>query len=790
MRTADLVFLMHFCAFGCWSQSTLSHRIGVRTVNGVGQLYDRQTGSPFTARGNNFIRLASQTQADGIQGIFHSTFNVGAYDAAGAESALSQMQGDGYNTVRVFTNGCCVSNTDATQTGINSAYVSNLVDFLLRAKQHRIFVILTGDDLPRFGIYWQLATTNCCAQFAAWNMEELSQGGVTAFRRFWGDLVAELIRQDAPLDAILSYDIKNEIYFDGDQPPLSLGAGSVTAANGTTYDMGSPVSKQALMDDGLVYLVNQVREAIMAIDPTALVDGSFFWPATPNPARIGDPRLIQPLPAMNTSELDFVDLHAYPDAGLTLQRLSQNYQLSAWTQSKPIIMGEFGGQISDYSSSASAASVFQHWQVGSCSLQFSGWLLWTWDLVDSSNAYWTALSGNGEIDNALKPFTRPDACQAGAYLGQNLALGATTSASNTWTGTSPGSGGPMLAIDGNVSTFWNSGGFPPQWIEIDLPVPSIVSGVRLTVDQFPSGPTVHDLYVQSEAGGQPQVVTEFSGTTQDQQVLTWTPSRPLVGVTSVRVTTVSSPSFVAWREIEILSGDSGQPTISSVVNGASFDAAITPGSWVTIYGTGLAASSRLWQASDFNGAELPTVLDGVRVSIDGAAASVYYISPTQLNVQAPAPIHTGQTVAVTVARDNVQVAASAKAESKAYDPALFAYTAAGSLYVAAVFPDGTVVGDPSKTSGTRGASPGDYVSLYGTGFGASPSGVVINSPTALSNPVVSVGGQAATVKYAGLVGAGLFQINIVVPDLPVGDYPVAIQFQGATATTSPSIPIR
>jgi uncharacterized protein (TIGR03437 family) len=68
---------------------------------------------------------------------------------------------------------------------------------------------------------------------------------------------------------------------------------------------------------------------------------------------------------------------------------------------------------------------------------------------------------------------------------------------------------------------------------------------------------------------------------------------------------------------------------------------------------------------------------------------------------------------------------------------------------------------------------------------------VISSLTALSNPVVvSVGGQAATVEYAGLVGAGLFQINIVVPGLPVGDYPVAIQFQGATATTSPSLPIR
>jgi uncharacterized protein (TIGR03437 family) len=46
------------------------------------------------------------------------------------------------------------------------------------------------------------------------------------------------------------------------------------------------------------------------------------------------------------------------------------------------------------------------------------------------------------------------------------------------------------------------------------------------------------------------------------------------------------------------------------------------------------------------------------------------------------------------------------------------------------------------------------------------------------------------VEFAGLVGVGLFQINILVPNLPVGDHSVAIQFQGSSATSSPSIPIR
>lgn len=439
----------------------------------------------------------------------------------------------------------------------------------------------------------------------------------------------------------------------------------------------------------------------------------------------------------------------------------------------------------------SAASVLQQWQVGSCPYGFSGWLLWTWDLPASpNNNFWPALSGNGGINSAIEPAVRPNACQAGAYPGQNIAFGAQTSASNTWSGTSPGSGGPPLAVDGNVNTFWNSGGPPPQWIEIAIPSPSIVSGVKLTVSQSPSGPTVHDLYVRIQ-GGQLQLVNEFSGTTQDMLVLNWSPSQSLVGVTSIRVMTTASPSWVGWREIEILSGDTSEPAITSAVNGASFDASITPGSWVTIQGSGLAASERTWQSSDFNGTQLPISLDGVSVSIDGAPAPVYYISPTQLNVQAPSSIHIGQLVPISVARTNIQVTGAATVQSKLDDPALFAYTAAGSLYAAAVFLDGTIVGDPTKTPGTRAAKPGDEISLYGTAFGPSPSGSVISSPTTLLSPVVvTVGGQPAVVQYAGLVGVGLYQINIVVPSLAIGDFPVAIQFQGASAASTPSIPIR
>src|SRR5271157_4156958 len=87
---------------------------------------------------------------------------------------------------------------------------------------------------------------------------------------------------------------------------------------------------------------------------------------------------------------------------------------------------------------------------------------------------------------------------------------------------------------------------------------------------------------------------------------------------------------------------SGQtPLITGISNNASGAAAIESGSWVSIYGSGLAATTRNWQASDFSGNNLPTTLDGVSVQINGKKAAICYVSPGQLNVQAPTDTASG-----------------------------------------------------------------------------------------------------------------------------------------------------
>ncbi len=81
------------------------------------------------------------------------------------------------------------------------------------------------------------------------------------------------------------------------------------------------------------------------------------------------------------------------------------------------------------------------------------------------------------------------------------------------------------------------------------------------------------------------------------------------------------------------------------------------GSWLEIRGTNLAdptdprlnnaSHSGQWSSADFTGFNAPTTLDGVSVSINGKPAFVWYLSPTQLNVQAPEDSATGN-VAITV----------------------------------------------------------------------------------------------------------------------------------------------
>jgi uncharacterized protein (TIGR03437 family) len=236
------------------------------------------------------------------------------------------------------------------------------------------------------------------------------------------------------------------------------------------------------------------------------------------------------------------------------------------------------------------------------------------------------------------------------------------------------------------------------------------------------------------------------------------------------------------------------PAITAVLNAASFQPGIEAGSWVMIRGTGLANTNpgRTWTAGEVAGGNLPTSLDGVSVTIDGKPAFVEYISPAQINVQAPSDTVTGPVGVVVDNNGAVSVPATAQLQPAA--PAFFLYP--GTNYaVASRLPDYAPVADPSAVPGTVAAQPGDLIVLWGTGFGATnPAQVagttVIGAPAVETAPTVTAGGLAVPVVSAVLTAgaAGLYQITVRLPGtVPTGA--VAVQASADGVSTQAGVDI-
>src|SRR5580698_11401474 len=79
------------------------------------------------------------------------------------------------------------------------------------------------------------------------------------------------------------------------------------------------------------------------------------------------------------------------------------------------------------------------------------------------------------------------------------------------------------------------------------------------------------------------------------------------------------------------------PSINSVENAEGGNLIIAPNTWLEVDGLNLskAGDSRSWLPSDFVNGQMPTILDGVSVTVNGKNAFVYYISPTQVNILTP-----------------------------------------------------------------------------------------------------------------------------------------------------------
>jgi uncharacterized protein (TIGR03118 family) len=233
----------------------------------------------------------------------------------------------------------------------------------------------------------------------------------------------------------------------------------------------------------------------------------------------------------------------------------------------------------------------------------------------------------------------------------------------------------------------------------------------------------------------------------------------------------------------------------NVVNAASFLPAIAPNTWVTITGGNLSGTTRLWETEDFVNNALPTDIDSVSVTVNGLPAYVEYVSPTQLNVLLPVDTPTTGTVQLQTYNFGLS-SGPVTVPVQAAAPAFFLQS--DGKHIVATHADGSLIGPAGTSSSSTAtpAAPGETVILYGNGFGptnpAAAEGQVLTTALPLAaTPTVTCNGTPVQVVFAGLTYAGLFQINIVMPN-PVagGDVPVVAQVGSASSPSTAVIAVQ
>ena len=225
------------------------------------------------------------------------------------------------------------------------------------------------------------------------------------------------------------------------------------------------------------------------------------------------------------------------------------------------------------------------------------------------------------------------------------------------------------------------------------------------------------------------------------------------------------------------------PQISpgGIVNGASFQGPLARCGLASVVGTNLADAP-----ASAPSLPLPTTLGGVQVVVNGVAAPLNYVSPTQINFQVPCEMPLNGAVGIYVTNGGGMSPAQAVTIAP-YAPGVFSYWRTATAW------DPVIVHvDYSLVTPDKPANPGEVLMVYATGVGnlnhmpvtgagspASPLSQAVDLPT------VTLGGAAGSASYAGLASGwvGLLQINIQLPSAypAVSSLPLAISFAGAAS---------
>jgi minor extracellular serine protease Vpr len=373
----------------------------------------------------------------------------------------------------------------------------------------------------------------------------------------------------------------------------------------------------------------------------------------------------------------------------------------------------------------------------------------------------------------------------------------------------------MLVVGDGLVNFANViplssevGGFPGQ--DAGALIVQIVDEFGAPIANSPvtfSLPSSGSLTMASYGNGEPacspasstsKVVcnTDQYGMAYTEVTLGSTPSSPIIDISA------AGQSFEGQA---FISATSSQPTISAagVLNDATFQGQIAPGSYIAIFGSNLLDTTALSNyaldnnmTSDLATASvsptdgsLPLQLDFTTVSFDVPSAGIsvpgymYFVSPTQVDVYVPWELENQSSVQMKVTVDEGFWGNVVTIPLQNTAPGFFINT--GNV-ADAIDLNGHII------TASNPAVRGQTIQLYCNGLGPvtnqPASGAPAGSGASLSQtttmPVVTIGGQPATVSFSGLAPGivGEYQVNVMVPTgISAGNQTITIAIGGQTS---------
>ncbi len=299
------------------------------------------------------------------------------------------------------------------------------------------------------------------------------------------------------------------------------------------------------------------------------------------------------------------------------------------------------------------------------------------------------------------------------------------------------------------------------------------------IEQNANGQTVAGLLVGAEdMNGNPLTITSATfGSNSSLSVNSGVAYKEAVSANAMGMLTVNvsggstiSPTIMTPAGTTLASIAKTGPSITGIVPAgiAQYPRDVAPGAYVTIYGSDL-ADSTVTSPQPY-----PTQLADAQVLVSGTAATLQYVSATQINFVYPQQAPVGTELGL--------VPITVKNSSGEQTVSVFVVPAVPSIFTSTGVASGPAAAENAVTGAVIDANnplnAGDYVALYLTGIGG--SGLTTT---------VTVGGQncAGTYFFAGpnSVYQALDQVNCQIPSGVTGAaVPVVVTTNGYASNTA------